>query len=80
MFTEFMYIALVLCLLLGACSEVGLVYGMSFDTLLGAATIQYILKIWTGLACITTRCVPKVRDNAFNMPSMCRLSGVYVAS
>ena len=34
MFTEFMYIALAVCLLLGVCSEDGLAYGMSFEILL----------------------------------------------
>ena len=45
MFTEFMYIALAVCLLLGECSEVGLAYGMSFETLLGAAFFEYNIKM-----------------------------------
>ena len=44
MFTEFMYIALAVCLLLGACSEVGLAYGMSFETLLRTAFFEFNIK------------------------------------
>ena len=45
MFTEFMFIALAVCLLLGPCSEVGLAYGMSFDTLLGAVILIILFRI-----------------------------------
>ncbi len=43
MYTEFMYLALAVYLLLGACSEVGLVYGMSFETLLEANILLIVM-------------------------------------
>ena len=60
MFTEFMYIALAVCLLLGACSEVGLAYGMSFGALLEKSFL-IIAIIWISLAVRKSQARAKVR-------------------
>ena len=62
MFAEFMFIALAVCLLLGACSEGYPAYETSF----GALLERTILNIWTGLAHVNTG----VRDNTCCMQPM----------
>ena len=80
MFTEFMYIALAVCLLLGACSEVGLGYGMSFGALLTTATLIIMAGIFyniqmTGLTSAkTTGCVTKCVTELF----ISSLHGIYM--
>ena len=71
MFTEFMYIALAVCLLLCAGTEGDLVYGMSFGTLLRASVMMIQVKcstIWFSKISRTllskNEVRDKVRDNA----------------
>ena len=76
MFTGFMFIALAVCLLLGACPEAGSAYETSFGALLERAVAEYILEIWTGFTRMKTTARDKARDNVALLVFTRRSSGV----